>query len=74
MRPERGGKIFQPASTQVGVSLEEGASGSEPGAAVVAPQGVVILPPVPAFYNKPRTLDDIVDQTVARMLDQFGIE
>ncbi len=36
--------------------------------------GAVILPPMPAFYQKPQTLDDIVDHTVARMLDQFGIE
>jgi flavin prenyltransferase len=35
--------------------------------------GVVIFPPVPAFYNHPRTIDDIVDQTVMRVLDQFGI-
>lgn len=36
--------------------------------------GAVMLPPMPAFYNHPRTLDDIVDQTVARLLDQFGLE
>jgi 4-hydroxy-3-polyprenylbenzoate decarboxylase len=36
--------------------------------------GAVVLPPMPAFYNHPRTVDDIVDHTVARMLDQFGIE
>ncbi len=36
--------------------------------------GAVILPPMPAFYNHPRTVDDIVDHTVARILDQFGIE
>ena len=36
--------------------------------------GVVILPPMPAFYNQPATLADIVDHTVSRMLDQFGIE
>ena len=36
--------------------------------------GVVILPPMPAFYQKPKTLDDIVDHTVTRMLDQFGID
>jgi 4-hydroxy-3-polyprenylbenzoate decarboxylase len=36
--------------------------------------GVVILPPVPAFYNNPSSLDDIVDHTVARLLDQFGVE
>jgi 4-hydroxy-3-polyprenylbenzoate decarboxylase len=36
--------------------------------------GAVILPPMPAFYNNPRSLTDIVDHTVARMLDQFAIE
>ena len=36
--------------------------------------GAVILPPVPAFYNKPQTLDDIVNQTVGKALDQFEIE
>jgi 4-hydroxy-3-polyprenylbenzoate decarboxylase len=36
--------------------------------------GVVILPPMPAFYNHPRTVDEIVDHSVARMLDQFAIE
>ena len=36
--------------------------------------GAVILPPMPAFYNHPRTVDDIVDHTVGRLLDQFGIE
>jgi 4-hydroxy-3-polyprenylbenzoate decarboxylase len=36
--------------------------------------GVTILPPVPAFYNHPRTIDDVVDHTVARMLDVFGLE
>jgi 4-hydroxy-3-polyprenylbenzoate decarboxylase len=35
--------------------------------------GAVVIPPMPAFYNHPRTVDDIVDHTVARMLDQFGI-
>jgi flavin prenyltransferase len=33
--------------------------------------GVTICPPVPAFYNRPATVDDIVDQTVLRLLDQF---
>jgi 4-hydroxy-3-polyprenylbenzoate decarboxylase len=36
--------------------------------------GAVILPPVPAFYNHPRTIDDVVDHSVARMLDAFGLE
>jgi 4-hydroxy-3-polyprenylbenzoate decarboxylase len=40
----------------------------------LARMGAVILPPVPAFYHNPKTLDDMVDHTVARMLDHFGIE
>jgi 4-hydroxy-3-polyprenylbenzoate decarboxylase len=35
--------------------------------------GVTILPPMPAFYNRPKTLDDMVDHIVMRILDQFGI-
>lgn len=35
--------------------------------------GAMIFPPTPAFYHRPRTLEDIVDQTTARILDQFGI-
>ena len=35
--------------------------------------GAVIFPPVPAFYNRPATLQDIVDQSCMRMLDQFQI-
>jgi 4-hydroxy-3-polyprenylbenzoate decarboxylase len=35
--------------------------------------GAVIFPPLPAFYNHPATVDAIVDHTVARMLDHFGV-
>jgi flavin prenyltransferase len=35
--------------------------------------GAVMAPPVPAFYTRPRTLDDMVDHTVGRLLDLFGI-
>ena len=35
--------------------------------------GAVIFPPVPAFYNRPKTLEDIVDQSCMRMLDQLGV-
>lgn len=35
--------------------------------------GAVISPPVPAFYNRPRSLDDIINHTVQRALDQFEI-
>lgn len=40
----------------------------------LARMGVSILPPMPAFYNKPQSIDDIVDHIVARVLDQFGID
>jgi 4-hydroxy-3-polyprenylbenzoate decarboxylase len=36
--------------------------------------GAIIVPPVPAFYTQPKTIDDIVDQTVGRALDLFGID
>ena len=40
----------------------------------LARMGAIVMPPLPAFYNHPRTIDDIVDYTVARMLDQFGLD
>jgi 4-hydroxy-3-polyprenylbenzoate decarboxylase len=40
----------------------------------LARMGVVILPPMPAFYNHPASIEDIVDHVVARVLDQFDIE
>ncbi|AOM39397.1 UbiX family flavin prenyltransferase [Xenorhabdus hominickii] len=36
--------------------------------------GAVIMPPVPAFYHRPDHLQDIIDQTVNRVLDQFNID
>jgi flavin prenyltransferase len=39
----------------------------------LARMGVVMLPPMPAFYNHPQTVDDIIDHIVMRVLDQFGI-
>jgi flavin prenyltransferase len=36
--------------------------------------GAIIMPPVPAFYHRPRSIDDIVNQTVGRCLDLFDIE
>ncbi|HBA35247.1 MAG TPA: aromatic acid decarboxylase [Gammaproteobacteria bacterium] len=40
----------------------------------LARMGAVIMPPNPGFYNKPETLDDIIDFVVARILDQLGIK
>lgn len=36
--------------------------------------GAVIAPPMPAFYNEPKTIDDLIDHTVGRVLDLFGID
>jgi 4-hydroxy-3-polyprenylbenzoate decarboxylase len=36
--------------------------------------GAIIAPIVPAFYNRPKTLDDVINHTVGRLLDLFGIE
>jgi flavin prenyltransferase len=36
--------------------------------------GAIILPPMPAFYHKPQTVQDIVDHTVGKMLDVFDIK
>ncbi|EPF6110266.1 UbiX family flavin prenyltransferase [Enterobacter cloacae] len=36
--------------------------------------GAVIMPPVPAFYHRPASLDDVINQTVNRVLDQFDID
>jgi 4-hydroxy-3-polyprenylbenzoate decarboxylase len=35
--------------------------------------GVVIIPPVPAFYNHPQSIDDMINHIVMRALDQFGL-
>jgi 4-hydroxy-3-polyprenylbenzoate decarboxylase len=36
--------------------------------------GAIIAPPVPAFYNKPKSIDDIVSHTIGRLLDLFDID
>jgi flavin prenyltransferase len=40
----------------------------------VTAAGAIVAPPVPAFYHRPQTIDDIVDQTVGRALDLFDID
>lgn len=39
-----------------------------------AEMGAIIMPPVPAFYHRPESVMDIVDQTVNRIIDQFDID
>lgn len=38
----------------------------------VTEAGAIVMPPVPAFYNRPQSVDDIVDQLAARAIDQLG--
>jgi 4-hydroxy-3-polyprenylbenzoate decarboxylase len=40
----------------------------------VAELGAVVMPPMPAFYHRPETVGEIIDQTVNRILDVLGIE
>lgn len=40
----------------------------------LARTGVTIMPPMPAFYYRPRTIDDVVNHLVARILDHLGLE
>ena len=40
----------------------------------VTEAGATVLPPMPAFYHHPQSIDDLVAQTVGKVLDQFGIE
>jgi 4-hydroxy-3-polyprenylbenzoate decarboxylase len=40
----------------------------------LAEMGAIVFPPIPAFYTKPETIRDIIDQTVGRVLDLFNIE
>ena len=41
---------------------------------LAADMGAHILPPVPSFYHQPKTIDDIIDQTIGKIFDYFGIE
>ncbi len=40
----------------------------------VTEMGAIVAPPVPAFYSKPKTLDDMVDHTLGRVLDLFDLD
>ncbi|MFJ5760791.1 UbiX family flavin prenyltransferase [Neobacillus sp. NPDC093182] len=41
---------------------------------LITQMGGVILPPVPSFYHLPKSVDDIVNHTVGKALDQFGVD
>lgn len=41
---------------------------------MAADMGAHILPPVPSFYHMPKTIEDIIDQTIGKVLDYMGIE
>ncbi len=41
---------------------------------MAADMGAHILPPVPSFYHHPKTIEDIIDQTIGKIFDYFGIQ
>ncbi|MCK4986964.1 MAG: UbiX family flavin prenyltransferase [Desulfobacterales bacterium] len=41
---------------------------------MAAEMGAHLLPPVPSFYHRPKTIDDIIDQTIGKVFDYIGIE
>lgn len=40
----------------------------------LAEMGAILMPPVPAFYHRPKTIDDIINHTLGRVLDRLGID
>lgn len=42
--------------------------------AAVTEMGAIVAPPMPAFYTRPQSLEEVIDQSVSRALDLFGIE
>jgi 4-hydroxy-3-polyprenylbenzoate decarboxylase len=40
----------------------------------VTQNGAIVMPPVPALYIKPKSIDDVIDHTVGRVLDLLGLE
>lgn len=42
--------------------------------AALTEMGAIIAPPLPAFYNRPKTLEDVIDHSLGRVLDLFGLD
>jgi 4-hydroxy-3-polyprenylbenzoate decarboxylase len=42
--------------------------------ATLAEMGAVIAPPLPAFYSRPQSIEDLIDHSLGRVLDLFGLE
>lgn len=42
--------------------------------AALTEMGAIIAPPLPAFYNRPKTLEDVIDHNLGRVLDLFGLD
>jgi flavin prenyltransferase len=42
--------------------------------AALSEMGAIIAPPLPAFYNRPKTLEDVIDHSIGRVLDLFGLD
>ena len=42
--------------------------------AALTEMGAIIAPPLPAFYNRPKTLEDMIDHNLGRVLDLFGLD
>jgi 4-hydroxy-3-polyprenylbenzoate decarboxylase len=42
--------------------------------AALTEMGAIIAPPLPAFYNRPKTLEEVIDHSLGRVLDLFGLD
>ena len=62
------GMVIAPCSIRTMSEIATGVTSA------LSEMGAIIAPPMPAFYNKPESVDDIVDHSVGRVLDLFDID